>query len=144
MTPSANRDLRHAFAFQDDVALTAADASTVTAEPPHLPPDPPALDAALIESALARVVASALFRRSPRHQKLLRHIFTKAVSGNTAALKESLLAWEVFGLSPSSFDPARDTIVRVEMRRLRKRLQQSNGRLIEAELERISKEYARK
>lgn len=96
----------------------------MTADPSTQPPGARGLDAALIESTLARVVASAPFRRSPRHQKLLRHIVTQAVSGNTGALKESLLAWDVFGLSPSSFDPSRDTIVRVEARRLRKRLQQ--------------------
>lgn len=97
--------------------------SNPATEPSPPPPRNGGPAAELIESTLARVVDSASFRRSPRHQRLLRHIVSNAVAGNTGALKESLLACEVFDLPPTSFDPARDTIVRVEVRRLRQRLQ---------------------
>jgi tetratricopeptide (TPR) repeat protein len=76
-----------------------------------------------IDSALARIVASAPFHRSPRHQRLLRHLVANALAGNARALKEALVAHEVFGRPLASFDPARDTIVRVEARRLRQRLE---------------------
>ena len=78
-----------------------------------VPPD-------LVASALARIVSSAPFRRSPRHQQLLRHLVTSALAGNAGALKEALVAHEVFGRPIAAFDPARDTIVRVEARRLRR------------------------
>lgn len=98
-----------------------------------MPPDPspdspkPSIAVAgmppeLVERALEQVVASAPFRRSPRHQKLLRHLVAQAVAGNAGGLKEALVAHEVFGRPIAAFDPARDTIVRVEARRLRQRL----------------------
>ena len=77
---------------------------------------------ALIQSELARITRSRSFQPSRRHQQLLRHLVEQAVAGNTGALKEQVLAIEVFGRSLDAFDPARDTIVRVEARRLRQRL----------------------
>ena len=77
---------------------------------------------ALIQSELARVTRSKSFQQSRRHQKLLRHLVEQVVAGNTGALKEPLLAVEVFERPLHAFDPARDTIVRVEARRLRQRL----------------------
>lgn len=46
----------------------------------------------------------------------------KALRNDLAALKETVLAIEVFGRPAASFDPKLDTIVRVEARRLRARL----------------------
>jgi Tfp pilus assembly protein PilF len=46
----------------------------------------------------------------------------QTAAGNAVALKESVLACEVFERPPNDFDPACDTIVRVEARRLRQRL----------------------
>lgn len=71
---------------------------------------------------LARIENSAPFRASARHRHLLRHLVERALQGDTAALKESVIAVEVFGRPVASFDPRRDTIVRVEARRLRTRL----------------------
>lgn len=45
-----------------------------------------------------------------------------ALAGDTGRLKESVLAAEVFGIDPARFDPARESIVRVEARRLRLKL----------------------
>jgi Tfp pilus assembly protein PilF len=84
---------------------------------------------ALIQSELARITRSRSFQPSRRHQQFLRHLVEQAVSGNTGALKEQVLAIEVFQRSPGTFDPTRDTIVRVEARRLRQRL----GRYYRAE-----------
>ncbi len=77
---------------------------------------------ALLEGEVARIVRSRPFRQSQRHQRFLRHLVGRAAAGNAASLKESLLAWEVFARALDAFDPVRDTIVRVEARRLRQRL----------------------
>lgn len=82
---------------------------------------------ALIESELARVTRSRSFEPSRRHQQLLRHLVVQAVTGNTGALKEQVLAIEVFERSLDTFDSTRDTIVRVEARRLRQRLARYYG-----------------
>ncbi len=92
-----------------DPALRAADAAhDVTPE--------------LVERTLERIVASESFRRSRRHQRLLRYMVERTLAGDFGALKETVLACEVFGYSIDRFDPTRDTIVRVEARRLRQRL----------------------
>lgn len=77
---------------------------------------------ALIQDELARITGSRSFQSSRRHQQLLQHLVGKAVAGDIGALKEQVLAIEVFERPPGTFDPARDTIVRVEARRLRQRL----------------------
>jgi len=75
-----------------------------------------------VELALAHIEQSAAFKPSARHRKLLRHMVTRVLGNDLAALKETMLAIEVFGRPASSFDPKLDTIVRVEARRLRARL----------------------
>ena len=77
---------------------------------------------ALVAAELARIESSATFRRSPRHQQLLRYLVTRTLVGDASRLKESVLAVEVFGRDPAGFDPQRDTTVRVEARRLRQKL----------------------
>lgn len=71
---------------------------------------------------LARIESSAPFRGSARHRHLLRHLVERTLEGDTAALKETVIAVQVFGRSATAFDPRQDTIVRVEARRLRLRL----------------------
>jgi tetratricopeptide (TPR) repeat protein len=73
-------------------------------------------------SELARIMRSNSFLASPRHREFLTHLVEHALGGNAGALKEPLLAFEVFRRPLASFDPARDSIVRVEARRLRQRL----------------------
>ncbi|CAN5287224.1 hypothetical protein BH10PSE17_BH10PSE17_33540 [soil metagenome] len=84
---------------------------------PTLPPR------ALVDDTLARIAESQAFRRSRQHRRLLAYLVAHALDRDTAALKETVLACEVFGRDIGSFDPAVDTIVRVEARRLRQRLQ---------------------
>lgn len=86
-------------------------------------PDAPlVLSPSLIAGELARVEQSATFRRSPLHRKLLRYLVTRTLAGDSARLKESVIAVEVFGRDPLHFDPSSDTCVRVEARRLRQKL----------------------
>ena len=75
-----------------------------------------------MEQALLRIERSPAFRGSPRHRHLLRHLVTRALHNDLGALKETVIAVEVFGRPVASFDPKLDTIVRVEARRLRGRL----------------------
>lgn len=82
-------------------------------------PMPPAEQ---VELLLARIEQSAAFRTSPRHRALLRHLVDRTLADDTAALKESVIAVEVFGRPAGAFDPRVDSIVRVESRRLRARL----------------------
>lgn len=84
-------------------------------------PPSPALPSAQA-AALARIEASAAFARAARHRRLLRHLAERSAAGDTASLKESLIAVQVLGRPADRFDPAEDSIVRVEMRRLRARL----------------------
>lgn len=82
-----------------------------------------AIPPALVRGELNRIISSKAFQSSKRHQQLLRHLVEHAVDGRGTALKESVLALEVFNRPFDAFDPARDTIVRVEARRLRQRLE---------------------
>ena len=95
------------------------------AEPnPPNPQPPPAefVSPALVEAELVRITASRSFRNSTRHVRFLRHLVGATMAGDVAALREITLALEVFMRSAARFDPRRDTIVRVEARRLRQRL----------------------
>ena len=77
---------------------------------------------ALIDAELARLAASALFRRSPRHVRFLRHLVHCSLNGEAARLREVALGVEVFLRPAARFDPRQDSIVRVEARRLRQKL----------------------
>jgi serine/threonine-protein kinase len=80
------------------------------------------LPASLLQGEVARIVASAAFRNSPRHCRFLDYLVTHALRGEGSRLKEMTLGIEVFDRRASTFDPQQDTIVRVEARRLRARL----------------------
>lgn len=75
-----------------------------------------------VELALTMIENSAAFRTSQRHRALLRHMVSRLLDDDLNALKESVLAVQVFGRPAGRFDPRSDTIVRVEARRLRARL----------------------
>lgn len=73
--------------------------------------------------ALARLQASGVFSRSPNLEKILRYLCEKYFAGQSATLKEYHVATEALGRA-EDFDPKRDSIVRVEMHRLRRRLRE--------------------
>jgi hypothetical protein len=75
------------------------------------------------QAALHAVLASETFETKPRLANLLKHICEKYFEGNTDAIKEYSIATDVFG-RPQSFDQATDSIVRVEVFRLRKKLRE--------------------
>jgi hypothetical protein len=75
------------------------------------------------QAALDAVLASKTFVHKPRLANLLKHICERYFEGNTDAIKEYSIAADVFGRS-QSFDQATDSIVRVEVFRLRKKLRE--------------------
>lgn len=73
-----------------------------------------------VHKELHRVLASELFASSPRQQILLKTIVIESLAGREEALKEIVLARDVFGRP--EYDPRRHTLVRVEANAVRKKL----------------------
>jgi hypothetical protein len=71
---------------------------------------------------LNAVLASSAFARSPRLARLLTYLCTKYLAGEADQLKEYSIGVEVLD-RPATFDPATDAGARVEVHRLRRRLQ---------------------
>lgn len=86
----------------------------------HSPSAPPTAEQ--VAQALDHIERSRAFAGSARHRALLRHLVERWLAGDAGALKESVIAVEVFGREAGRFDPRSDSIVRVETRRLRTRL----------------------
>jgi TolB-like protein len=80
----------------------------------------PAADA--IREQLDRVVNSEPFSTGGRHRQLLRYLVERTLANEGDRLKEYVVATEVFA-RPDTYDPRLDSIVRVEARRLRARLE---------------------
>lgn len=76
------------------------------------------------EELLAAVEA---FARTPRMAKLLQFLGERYLAGRTDEISEYNIATEVFGRSKTSFDCTSDSIARVEVHRLRKRLKEYYG-----------------
>src|SRR5579862_3345575 len=72
---------------------------------------------------LADVLASGIFHRAPNLAILLTYICEKYFEGEGNQIKEYNIAVEALG-RPADFDQKRDSIVRVEAHRLRKRLKE--------------------
>ena len=72
--------------------------------------------------ALDRVLASQTFANAPRLSRFLRYVVERKLAGDETGAKEYSIALDVFDRD-SSFDPRLDTIVRVQARRLRRRLE---------------------
>ncbi len=76
-----------------------------------------------IRRQLQSILASPIFHGSKRCQQFLEYVCEKSLSGEAGALKERMIAIEVFGRQPQT-DLGDDTIVRVGAREVRKRLAQ--------------------
>jgi tetratricopeptide (TPR) repeat protein len=72
---------------------------------------------------LQLLLKSDAFRGARRHRRFLRYLVDHMLKDTDDHLKETTLALDVFDRSPANFDSNRDTIVRVEARRLRDRLE---------------------
>jgi hypothetical protein len=73
-----------------------------------------------------RVAASATFHRSPRLRELLTYICERALQNRLQDLREQVIGCAVFGRK-ADYSPGDDNIVRVEVRQLRKRLDEYFG-----------------
>lgn len=74
-----------------------------------------------VEAALAKIETSRPFRQSERMRRFLRFVVERTLDGDGEALKEYTVGMAVFD-RPADFDPRLDSIVRVEARRLRRKL----------------------
>ncbi len=76
----------------------------------------------IIRKELARILESKDFYSSKRFSALLSYLVEETLAGRGHDLKAYTIATEVFE-RPSDFDPQLDTVVRVEARNLRKKLE---------------------
>src|SRR3954452_7054685 len=92
--------------------------------------DPSGLPRTAVTTQLDKILASATFIRSKRLGRFLRFTVEQCLDGRQNSLKEYLVGVEVFN-KLETFDPRIDSIVRVEARRLRSKLEryyQTEGR----------------
>ena len=76
-----------------------------------------------VQAQLARVLRSRKFVQATALSRLLRHVVQRTLEGRRDELKEYALGVDVFNRG-ADFDPRTDTIVRVQARRLRAKLQE--------------------
>jgi adenylate cyclase len=76
-----------------------------------------------VKNQLDKILASSLFIQSLRQCRFLQYVVEETLSGNTDRLKGYSIAVEVFDRD-ETFDPAIDSIVRVEAGRLRSKLRE--------------------
>src|SRR5690242_6868373 len=75
---------------------------------------------------LESVLTSGIFTRSPSLAHFLEYVCERYFEGEADKIKEYNVAVEALG-RPADFDQKKDSIVRVEAHRLRKRLQEYYG-----------------
>lgn len=73
------------------------------------------------QQQVQRILKSATFRNAVTLQQLLQFLTGRVLEGGAEALKEYTIGVEAFG-RPQDFDPKTDTIVRVQIHRLRQKL----------------------
>jgi TolB-like protein len=81
----------------------------------------PVTDPQAIEQQLDRITSSDEFRKCPQLLRFLRFTVNEALRGRNGGSKERLIGMEVFG-RPADYDAGADPVVRVEARRLRRKL----------------------
>lgn len=81
---------------------------------------------AKVREQLGRILASPGFQGASRRARLLRYLVEQALEGRGDSLKEPVIAMEVFERA-SDYDPQVDSVVRVEVGRLRSRLGEYYG-----------------
>jgi hypothetical protein len=78
----------------------------------------------LAKSELESVLHSGLFAHAPSLAQFLTYVCSKSFEGKADQIKEYNIAVEALGRKPPEYDQKKDSIVRVEAHRLRKRLRQ--------------------
>jgi hypothetical protein len=80
-------------------------------------------DSQLERNEVENVLQSGFFDKATRLERFFRYICEQHFAGRAEHIKEYSIALEALG-RPATFDPKKDSIVRVEAHRLRKRLEQ--------------------
>jgi hypothetical protein len=80
-----------------------------------------AVEPALARTQVERLLASKTFESSEVHRRLLLYLSEKSLGGEADRLKEYTIGLEAFG-KPDSYDPKQDSIVRLQVGRLRQKL----------------------
>jgi TolB-like protein len=83
-----------------------------------------------IRNQLDRILASSGFANAERMSRFLRYVVERSMAGESEQIKEYSIGVDVFGRT-ADYDPRLDSIVRVEARRLRSKLDEyyaSDGR----------------
>lgn len=78
-------------------------------------------EAVHVRAQLERILSTGPLTNAGRLSRLLRYVVERTLAGEGAQLKEYVLGVEVFD-RPTEYDPRIDSIVRVEARRLRSKL----------------------
>src|SRR5215813_9372357 len=79
------------------------------------------LGADAIREQIDRLIQSKTFQTSEVHRRLLQYLADRTLAGEADRLKEYTVGLEAFA-KPPSYDPKHDSIVRLQMGRLRQKL----------------------
>jgi hypothetical protein len=79
------------------------------------------LAAEAIRAQVERLLLSKAFETSEVHRRLLTYLAEKTLAGESDRLKEYIVGLEAFG-KPPSYDPKHDSIVRLQVGRLRQKI----------------------
>jgi hypothetical protein len=74
-----------------------------------------------VRAQVERLLRSKTFETSEVHRRLLQYLAEKAINGDADRLKEYTVGLEAFG-KPGTYDPRQDSIVRLQVGRLRQKL----------------------
>ena len=74
-----------------------------------------------IREQIDRLIRSKTFEASDVHRRLLQYLAEKSIAGDADRLKEYTVGLEAFG-KPPTYDPRQDSIVRLQVGRLRQKL----------------------
>ncbi|HJZ97623.1 MAG TPA: hypothetical protein VKE70_14035 [Candidatus Solibacter sp.] len=74
-----------------------------------------------VREQIDRLLQSKTFQTSEVHRRLLQYLADRTLAGDADRLKEYTVGLEAFG-KPPSYDPKHDSIVRLQMGRLRQKL----------------------
>jgi hypothetical protein len=79
------------------------------------------IEAGAVRQQIDRLIQSKTFQNSEVHRRLLQYLADRTLSGDADRLKEYIVGLEAFG-KPSTYDPKSDSIVRLQVGRLRQKL----------------------
>jgi hypothetical protein len=79
------------------------------------------VDVETIRGQIERIINSKSFETSEVHRRLIQYLAEKSITGEADRLKEYTIGLEAFA-KPSSYDPKHDSIVRLQIGRLRQKL----------------------